>query len=81
MTTKKMPTMGPCSCKPGEQRDNCPNCEGSGRAIDWRRYHSERKHEPTLADLRAAAVAEYEEALAAGYKEDLRPEFRPKGSR
>lgn len=25
----------PCSCKPGQQRDNCPACEGTGWRIDF----------------------------------------------
>jgi len=30
------PTTGyPCGCKRGLQRDNCPNCEGTGQAIDF----------------------------------------------
>jgi len=24
-----------CSCKPGRQRDNCPQCEGTGQCIDF----------------------------------------------
>ena len=24
-----------CSCKPGQQRDNCPQCEGTGQRIDF----------------------------------------------
>jgi len=29
------PTLGPCSCKPGTRRDNCPTCEGTGRRVDF----------------------------------------------
>ena len=29
------PTLGPCSCKRGQQRDNCPQCEGTGQRIDF----------------------------------------------
>ncbi len=25
-----------CSCKPGQQRDNCPSCEGTGQRIDFK---------------------------------------------
>jgi hypothetical protein len=25
-----------CSCRPGIQRDNCPNCEGTGQVIDFK---------------------------------------------
>ena len=28
-------TGAPCSCKPGMERDNCPACEGTGRALDF----------------------------------------------
>lgn len=24
-----------CGCKPGDHRDNCPNCEGTGMVIDF----------------------------------------------
>lgn len=32
-----------CGCKRGIERDNCPNCEGTGKAIDWRRFHTDKK--------------------------------------
>lgn len=32
-----------CGCQPGIHRDNCPNCEGTGRAIDFRAIHAARK--------------------------------------
>lgn len=25
-----------CTCKPGGQRDNCPQCEGTGMQIDFK---------------------------------------------
>lgn len=25
----------PCHCKPGMERDNCPQCEGTGMQIDF----------------------------------------------
>lgn len=25
----------PCHCKPGQQRDNCPDCEGTGQRVDF----------------------------------------------
>lgn len=36
-----MPTAGPCYCRRGIERDNCPQCEGTGTRIDWARYHRE----------------------------------------
>ena len=29
-------TGAPCTCKRGAQRDNCPECEGTGQVIDFR---------------------------------------------
>lgn len=34
-----------CHCKPGVQRDNCPNCEGTGWVIDFRAIHAAKKQE------------------------------------
>jgi hypothetical protein len=40
----KLPRTGnACGCKRGIERDNCPQCEGTGRAIDWRAYHAKRR--------------------------------------
>ena len=36
-------TGAPCHCRRGIERDNCPNCEGTGKAIDFARIHRERK--------------------------------------
>jgi len=36
VTAEYQPKTGvKCSCKPGQQRDNCPNCEGTGMVIDF----------------------------------------------
>ena len=56
----KMPTKGACHCRRGLERDNCPNCEGTGWAIDWREWHSRPKAPAGFADrvlerLRATA--------------------------
>ena len=44
------PTTGEkCHCKPGIQRDNCPDCEGTGEQIDFaaiRNRGNQRKHTP-----------------------------------
>lgn len=29
------PKLGPCSCRRGMERDNCPSCEGTGQRIDF----------------------------------------------
>ena len=31
-----------CGCKRGQQRDNCPNCEGTGYTIDFKAIHARR---------------------------------------
>ena len=31
-----------CSCKRGVQRDNCPNCEGTGLVIDFKAIKNRR---------------------------------------
>jgi hypothetical protein len=32
-----------CYCKPGEERDNCPNCEGTGEVIDFKSIRDRNK--------------------------------------
>ena len=29
-----------CSCKPGMQRDNCPQCEGTGERVDFKKIRA-----------------------------------------
>lgn len=41
-TLREMPLKGACGCRRGVERDNCPNCEGTGIAIDWRAYHARK---------------------------------------
>ncbi len=36
-------TGAPCHCRKGVHRDNCPDCEGTGKRIDWRAYHAAKK--------------------------------------
>ena len=36
---RDLPRLGPCGCRRGIERDNCPSCEGTGQLIDWRAYH------------------------------------------
>lgn len=41
MTPGHAPKTGePCACRPGVERDNCPQCEGSGERIDFRAMHA-----------------------------------------
>jgi hypothetical protein len=35
VSTYQPKTGAPCGCKPGQQRDNCPSCEGTGQRIDF----------------------------------------------
>ncbi len=30
-----VPTLGPCHCRRGMERDNCPQCEGTGQRINF----------------------------------------------
>ena len=32
-----------CNCKKGVWRDNCPECEGTGIRIDWRKFHRKKQ--------------------------------------
>lgn len=34
-------------CKPGIQRDNCPNCEGTGWVIDFHAIRKATAEKPT----------------------------------
>ena len=35
-TTPYQPKTGqPCGCRRGQERDNCPACEGTGQRIDF----------------------------------------------
>ena len=41
---KGMPLTGDaCYCRPGVERDNCPQCEGTGREINWTAFHAARR--------------------------------------
>lgn len=31
-----------CSCRPGQQRDNCPTCEGTGWVVDFAAIRARR---------------------------------------
>ncbi len=34
----------PCSCKKGIERDNCPQCEGTGQRIDFAAIRNRNNH-------------------------------------
>lgn len=57
-------TGAPCGCKRGAQRDNCPNCEGTGRVIDFAAVRNRKPLVPVFVngDARGCALkieAEY----------------------
>lgn len=39
-----------CSCKRGQQRDNCPACEGTGNVIDFRAIRSRPRLVPVFVN-------------------------------
>ena len=39
-----------CGCRRGVERDNCPNCEGSGYAIDFKKIHDAKKRKEEKND-------------------------------
>jgi hypothetical protein len=56
-TTQHQPKTGqPCFCKPGQQRDNCPTCEGTGQRIDFAAIRAKAPAE--------AKVSEYDQQAA-----------------
>ena len=54
-----------CTCKCGVQRDNCSNCEGTGRAIDWRAFHAAKPSTPAPTNAPERSVDEYSTAFDA----------------
>jgi RecJ-like exonuclease len=58
------PTLGPCACKRGMERDNCPACEGTGKRIDFaaiREFHrtlcgTRRTEQRGIADYRVVCA-------------------------
>lgn len=60
MAKSNVPTLGPCTCKRGQQRDNCPQCEGTGQRIDF----------AAIRARNAAARAQEHEEVIAKYDED-----------
>lgn len=50
-----------CFCKSGIQRDNCPNCEGTGEVIDFAaiRKYSEEKRKLNKEYLRVQGAIDF----------------------
>ena len=42
-----------CYCKRGAERDNCPNCEGTGWIVDFRaiRERNNKREEKTIQNI------------------------------
>jgi hypothetical protein len=47
-TQGQTPTLGPCFCKRGQQRDNCPQCEGTGMRIDFAAIRARKTSRKTV---------------------------------
>ena len=45
-----------CNCRRGQERDNCPACEGTGHRIDFASIRARRA--PLVLDLSSPAVLE-----------------------
>jgi len=41
----------PCFCRPGQARDNCPTCEGTGMKVDFAAIRAARQTPPTCAQI------------------------------
>jgi hypothetical protein len=67
MTAYQPKTDARCSCKLGQQRDNCPNCEGTGYVIDFQAIRdrqnekNHRRHECWACGINWVAPVEYGE--------------------
>lgn len=46
----------PCNCRRGQERDNCPACEGTGKRIAFAAIRARRA--PLVLDLSSPAVLE-----------------------
>jgi hypothetical protein len=49
-------TGAPCGCKRGIQRDNCPNCEGTGQVIDFAAIRARTQASRIKGDLMRQGV-------------------------
>ena len=48
-----------CTCKPGVQRDNCPDCEGTGMRIDFAAIRARNGVKPAPAALTVADLERF----------------------
>jgi len=77
-TTPYQPKTGqPCGCKPGQQRDNCPACEGTGMRIDFAAIRAKAQKPDRLAELKARHEKEIQEMEAKETILSLLPECLP----
>ncbi len=59
----------PCNCGRGIQRDNCPECEGTGMRIDFRAIRERAKPRGVLSDeqlKRQFGIPKFPEAQGEG---------------
>lgn len=62
----------PCSCKRGQERDNCPACEGTGWQIDFRAIRAATVQTNYNMELPCVHVAEYDAAAEWSAKRGLK---------
>jgi len=69
-TAEYQPKTGqPCSCKPGVQRDNCPQCEGTGMRIDFAKIREKNKSGAAVHETPFTNVGPGTEAAEKGNQE------------
>lgn len=83
MSAYQPKTGAACSCRPGVQRDNCPTCEGTGMAIDFRAVREAvRARQEALAELGAKCLEILSERDVRGVMGDpLPPSWLEQGPR
>lgn len=59
MSAYQPKTGAPCGCRPGQWRDNCLNCEGTGRAIDFAAIRARNGVLPAPRELSPAQIARF----------------------
>lgn len=73
----KTPTLGPCYCRRGIQRDNCPACEGTGQRIDFAAIRAgvaaRRRLEYLRGEIRAERISYGEIAELQSLAEHIAP--------